>query len=178
MDDCNRGCALIAPAQGAGAAMHRWVAAWLALVCLSAVAWAQQGRRPPAEKTIRDADAVWSRALENKDLEQALSFYADDASLLPFNAPIATGKVQIREFWSHWLSAPGFSMRFAPSDVEVAHSGDLAYEVGTFELTLDDTQGRKVNTPGKYVVVWKQTAQGWKAATEICNTDLQSSEKQ
>jgi ketosteroid isomerase-like protein len=130
------------------------------------------------EKAIRDADALWSHAVETKDLGQAISFYTDSASVLPFNAPSVTGTVQIRELWSHLMSTPGFSLHFAPSIVEVAHSGDLAYDVGTFELTLDDAQGKPVKTPGKYVVVWKQTGGKWKAAADIFNTDVKSAEKE
>jgi uncharacterized protein (TIGR02246 family) len=158
--------------------VRRYARVFLAGLCISSLAHSQQGRRPSDEKTIRDADALWSHALETKDLEQALSFYADDASVLPFNAPMATGKEPIRQIWSRLLSTPGFSLRFAPSTVEVAHSGDLAYEVGTFELTMNDAQGKPVATPGKYVVVWKQTDGKWKATADIFNTDVQSSEKQ
>ncbi|HZR57264.1 MAG TPA: DUF4440 domain-containing protein [Terriglobales bacterium] len=121
---------------------------------------------------------MWSHAAETKDLEQTLSFYADDASVLPFNAPIVTGKVQIRQLWSHLMSTPGFSLRFAPTSVEVAQSGDLAYEIGTFELTMHDAQGKPVKTPGKYVVTWKQMGGKWKATADIFNTDVQSVEKQ
>jgi uncharacterized protein (TIGR02246 family) len=158
--------------------VHRYGQVFLALLFMTSVALSQQGRRPPDEKTIRDADTLWSHAVETKDLEQILSFYADDASVLPFNAPIATGKEQIRQIWSRLMSTPGFSFRFAPSNVEVAHSGDLAYEVGTFELTMNDAQGKPVMTPGKYVVVWKQTDGKWKVTADIFNTDVQSSEKQ
>jgi uncharacterized protein (TIGR02246 family) len=164
--------------QGGFMRVHRDGRVFLVLLCISSLALSQQGRRPPEEKTIRDADAVWSHAIETKDLEQALSFYSDDASVLPFNAPIATGRQQIRQVWSHLLSTPGFSLRFAPSTVEVARSGDLAYEVGTFELTMNDAQGKPVATPGKYVVVWKQADGKWKATADIFNTDVQSSEKQ
>jgi uncharacterized protein (TIGR02246 family) len=158
--------------------VHRYSRVFLVLLCFSRLALSQQDRRPPEEKTIRDADALRSHAVETKDLERALSFYADDASMLPFNAPMATGKEQIRQIWSRLLSTPGFSLRFAPKRVEVAHSGDLAYEVGTFELTMNDAQGKPVRTPGKYVVVWKQTDGIWKATADIFNTDVQSSEKQ
>jgi ketosteroid isomerase-like protein len=60
----------------------------------------------------------------------------------------------------------------------VAHSRDLAYEVGTFELTLDDAQGKPVKTPGKYVVVWKQTDGKWRVAADIFNTDVKTAEKE
>src|SRR5713101_9022514 len=70
------------------------------------------------ERAIRDADAAWSHAAETKDLDKAVSFYVDDASVLPFNAPIATGKDQIREVWSQLMSNPGYSLRFGSTKVE------------------------------------------------------------
>ena len=135
-------------------------------------AFAQDGHRPPDDKTIRDADVVWSKAAGAKDLDQTVSFYLDDASVLPFNEPIATGKEQIRRAWSHLMALPGYALHFAPSKIEVASSGDLAYEIGTFELTLNDAQGAATVSPGKYVVVWKKQTKGdWKVAADIFNTD-------
>ncbi len=123
------------------------------------------------ERAIRDADAAWSHAAETKDLDKAVSFYADDASVLPFNAPIATGKDQIREVWSHLMSLPGYSLRFAPTKIEVSKSKDMAFEVGTFQLTTNDAQGNPVTAVGKYVVTWEKQAGKWKAAADIFNTD-------
>ncbi|GAC1432275.1 MAG: hypothetical protein NVS1B11_10670 [Terriglobales bacterium] len=142
------------------------------LLLVSLCAFAQDGHRPPDEKTIRDGDTVWSHAAQTKDLDQTVSFYSDDASVMPFNGPIATGKEQIRQLWSHLMSLPGYSLHFAPTKVEVASGGDLAYEIGTFELTANDAQGKASTTPGKYVVVWKKQAKGdWKAAADIFNTN-------
>ena len=107
-----------------------------------------------------------------RELNKCVSFYTDDASVLPFNAPIATGKDQIRNVWSQLMSNPGFSLRFGPTKIEVARSADLAYEIGTFELTLSDQTGKSAASRGKYVVVWKKQANGeWKAAADIFNTD-------
>jgi ketosteroid isomerase-like protein len=127
-----------------------------------------QGIGPADESAIREGDAEWSHAAETKDLEKMVSFYAGEGSVLPFGAPIATGKEQVRQVWSHLMSLPGFSLTFAPAKVQIAKSGDLAYEVGTFALKLNDAQGNATTTPGKYVVVWKKQADhGWKAVADI-----------
>jgi uncharacterized protein (TIGR02246 family) len=131
-----------------------------------------QGNPAGYEEAIRKCDAEWSHAAEAKDLEKTVSFYAEDGSVLPFGAPIATGKEQVRQVWSHLMSLPGFSLTFAPTKVQVAKAGDLAYDVGTFALKLNDAQGNSTTTPGKYVVVWKKQADGkWKAVADIFNTD-------
>ena len=128
--------------------------------------------RSSEEDAIRQTVAAWSAAAGAKELDRCVSFYTDDASVLPFNAPIATGKDQIRKVWSQLMSNPGFRLRFGPTKVEVARSADFAYEIGTFELTLADESGNSSAARGKYVVAWKKQANSkWKAAADIFNTD-------
>lgn len=124
------------------------------------------------EAAIRETAASWSEAAGAKNLDKCVSFYTDDASVLPFNAPIATGEDQIRKVWAQLMSNPGYSLHFGPTKVEVAQSADLAYEIGTFDLTLADQTGKSAAIRGKYVVAWRKQANGeWKAAADIFNTD-------
>src|SRR5262249_36368680 len=51
------------------------------------------------EQAIRAADAAWLKAVQAKDVDRIVSFYADDASEFPVAEPIATGKHAIRENW-------------------------------------------------------------------------------
>jgi uncharacterized protein (TIGR02246 family) len=124
------------------------------------------------EQTIRDLDLEWSLAAENKDAVKFAAFYSGTGSAMPFNAPIATGRAKIEELWTALMAKPGFSLHFAPTHIEVAGSKDLAYDVGTFELRLNDEKGTSMTIPGKYVVVWKKQKDGrWKAEADIFNTD-------
>ena len=124
------------------------------------------------QQTIRDMDAEWSRAAENKVAAKFASFYSETGSVMPFNTPIATGKAKVQEVWTQLMAKPGFSLRFAPTQIEVAKSKDMAYDIGTFELKLNDAQGESMTIPGKYVVVWKKQKGGsWKAEVDIFNTD-------
>jgi len=66
----------------------------------------------------------------------------------------------------------GILTALAPTRIEVAASKDLAYDVGTFELKLNDDKGASMTIPGNYVVVWKKQKDGqWKAEADIFNTD-------
>jgi ketosteroid isomerase-like protein len=150
----------------------RGVSWGLLVVVLCAATVGQTSKMSEAEQAIREADKAWSQAAQNKDLDKTVSFYADDASALPFNAPIATGKDQIKQLWSNLMAKPGFSLTFAPTKIDVAKSGELAYEVGTFELKMNDAQGNPTTIPGKYVVAWKrQSNADWKVELDIFNTD-------
>jgi ketosteroid isomerase-like protein len=148
------------------------VAVALLLMAGIAVSLAQKSNPTADEQAIRKLDRDWSAAANSKDVEKTVSYYADDASAFPYNAPIATGKEQVRQMWSHLVSLPGFALTFGPTKIAVAKSGDLAYEFGTFELKSNDAQGNSTTTLGKSVVVWKkQPDKEWKVVVDIFNTD-------
>ena len=123
------------------------------------------------ENAIRALDAAWSQAAGAKDLDKTVSFYADDASMLPANAPIASGRDAIHTAWSQLMALPGFSLSFAPSKIVIAKAGDMAYEIGTYHLTLNDAQGKPATSVGKYVVNWQKRGGQWKVVADIFNDD-------
>src|SRR5437764_15089422 len=126
-----------------------------------------------AAQTLRDADAAWSKAAESKDLDKTLSYYSDDAVVLPPNAPIATTKEAIRKIWQDMLASPGLAISWKATKVEVAKSGDLGFVSGTYELTMNDASGKPVTEKGKYVEVWEKKADGkWKCGTDAWNADM------
>src|SRR6266851_7017061 len=59
--------------------------------------------RAADERAIRDLDAQWSKTAAANDLEGTLSYYSDDALLLPPDAPMATDKQAIRASWASIL---------------------------------------------------------------------------
>lgn len=63
--------------------------------------------RAADETAIRAASAAWSHAANAKDLDKAVSFYADDAVVLPNKAPVTRGKENIRKNWAPLLALPG-----------------------------------------------------------------------
>jgi len=125
------------------------------------------------EQAVRDQDAQWSKAAESRDLDKLVSFYADDAVVLPAHAAIATTKDSIRKIFQRLLSIPGVALSWKPTNVTVAGSGDLAYSTGTYEMSAPDDTGKPSNDHGKYAAIWKKQADGsWKVALDIWNTDL------
>jgi uncharacterized protein (TIGR02246 family) len=126
-----------------------------------------------SEQALRDLDAQWSAAAAAKDLEKTISFYSENAVVLPTNAPAATTKDAIRNTWKDLLASPGLAISWETTKVEVAKSGDIAYTTGTYELTMNDASSKPINDHGKYVEVWKKQADGkWKVVADIWNSDL------
>jgi ketosteroid isomerase-like protein len=123
------------------------------------------------EKALRDLDAQWSAAAGAKDVDKTVSFYSDDAIVMPPNASSATTKEAIRAIWKDLLTDASISWK--TKEVEVAQSGDIGYTSGTYEVTMTDPTGTPVNDRGKYLEVWKKQADGtWKCVMDMWNSDL------
>ena len=128
--------------------------------------------RAADESTIRNLDAQWSKTAAAKDVDGAVSYYSDDASLLAPNAPIASDKQGIRAAWATLLG-PDTSLTWQANKVEVSRSGDLAYAQGVYQLTSKDARGKPTSDTGKFVEVWKKQADGkWKTVADIFNSDM------
>jgi len=120
------------------------------------------------EKAVRDADEQWSRAAAAKDLDKTVSFYTDDAVVLPPNQAAVSTKDGIRNFWKGFLDSLT-DISWKTSRVEMAKSGDMGYLIGTYTMTMKD--GTK--DTGKYCEVWKKQADGkWKVAADMFSSDL------
>jgi uncharacterized protein (TIGR02246 family) len=119
---------------------------------------------------IRAIDADWARAATAKD-PGITAFYAEDAVMFPPGGQMASGREAITKAWQSMSSQPGFALTFAPTKVEVSKSGDLAYEIGDYALTVNDKRGKPQTSKGKYVVVWGKQPDGtWKALVDAPTT--------
>jgi ketosteroid isomerase-like protein len=128
--------------------------------------------RAADEAAIRNADTQWAKAAASKDVDATVSYYSEDASLLPPNAPMASDKASIRAAWAGLLG-PDTSLSWQATKVEAARSGDLGYVMGTYEMESKDASGKQQSDRGKFVEIWKKQADGnWKAAVDIFNSDL------
>jgi uncharacterized protein (TIGR02246 family) len=122
------------------------------------------------EQKIRELNQKWVAAVQAKDATGAAAFYAPDAAMLPAGAPIARGKAAVAGAWQQLLSMKNINLTFASTNVIVSSSGDMAYDIGTYQMSFDSDEGR-VKDVGKYVVVWKKVGPDWKVATDISNSD-------
>jgi ketosteroid isomerase-like protein len=143
-------------------------AAYIVPLSLAFVATVSADTQNTIEQALRDLDDQWSTAAGAKDLEKTVSFYSDDAIVMPPNAPADTSKEAIREGWKNLLDSVT-DISWKTTRVEIAKSGDLAVLVGTYDMTMKN--GTKDH--GKYCEVWEKQPNGnWKCGTDIFNSDL------
>jgi ketosteroid isomerase-like protein len=121
---------------------------------------------------IQSLATEWFKAIAAKDLEKTLSFYAPEAQYMAEGRPAASTPEERRKLWVEDYATPGFSSDEATTVVEVARSGELAYQRGTYLSKAQNAQGKLTATTGKFLVVWRKQASGeWKAIIDIDNSD-------
>jgi len=120
---------------------------------------------------IRETHRLWLDSFVRKDVDAAMRFFSPDAVLMPAHAPAIVGRPSIQEWFESWLPNPHVTSTFSPEVIEVAASGDVAYDRGSYEFTMNTQDGR-VRDVGKYLIVWKKTGGEWKAILDMSNSDL------
>lgn len=123
---------------------------------------------------MRDEIAARSQelveAVNRGDLEAAAALYTEDAKLLPPNMELLVGREPIRDFYATLREDAG--LRDMEVEIlQIEGEGDLAYEVGRYELTLQPGD-EPVRDIGKYVIVWRRDDGAWRIAADAPNSDL------
>jgi len=152
--------------------VYRVILVAVAISCIT-IAHAQTAEvdtRAEAEKISELSDA-WQKAVATRNIDACTTFYAPDAVEMLANAPIVEGSEAIYEWFADWIFDTTVTNTFQSDVIEVASSGDLAYERGTWHFVMDTEEG-PIEDYGKYVVVWKKIDGDWKVIIDISNSDL------
>jgi uncharacterized protein (TIGR02246 family) len=121
-------------------------------------------------RELERVDAAWAAAAAaGDDVERILSYWTEDAIVLPPGSPPIAGKDAIRSYVTTSLEIPGFSISWETETFAISHSHDLAYGVGKNRFTFADEQGRLQTAHGQAVTVWRKEAGEWKCAVDIWN---------
>ena len=123
------------------------------------------------ERAIRGQVAQWVERVKAKDAAAIAQFYTEDGAVMPPNMAIGKGRPAIQKVWADMMATPGFDLTFAPEQIVISASGDMALDRGTYRLTVSPAGTPQTDT-GKYVVVWRKVGGEWKAAADIFNSDL------
>ncbi|WFL78346.1 DUF4440 domain-containing protein [Altererythrobacter arenosus] len=123
------------------------------------------------EEAIRGEVARWLELIKSKDAAGIAQMYTEDGAFMPPNAPIGIGRAAIEQNWAAMMNTPGFELTFAPEQITLSSSGDMALDRGKYRLAVGSDGVEQIDT-GKYVVVWRKVDGSWKAAADIINSDL------
>ena len=122
---------------------------------------------------LLERDAEWAAAAaEGRDVERILSYWTDDAVLIPPGLPAIVGKSALRDYVRASLQIPGFRITWTSRDVRLSPDAMLAYMFSRNAVTMDAPDGGSTTTAGRAVTIWRRDADGvWRCAVDIWNAE-------
>ena len=112
-------------------------------------------------KIIDEGNKAAAAAIMRGDADAVASAYTADAQLLAPSSETAHGREAIRAFWKGVIDSGVTNVRIGTG--EVASSGDLAYAVGTLEVTGADGSEQH----SRYVLVFREEEGTWQLHLDI-----------
>jgi ketosteroid isomerase-like protein len=122
------------------------------------------------EQAIRDAESRWRKNLTARDTAAIGTFYAEDAIYSPQGSPAYQGRDSVVGRWAREFQIPGFKLERTPLRIDIARSGDLANEVGTYAVQFQDHDKQQA-ARGTYMTAWRKTDGEWKISSYMWNRD-------
>jgi ketosteroid isomerase-like protein len=116
-------------------------------------------------------DAEWATAAsDGKDVDKIVSFWSEDAIVIPPGQPVVEGKAAIRTFVTSSLQIPGFRIHWVSDKVRFSPDGKLAYVTATNEMTVAGPSGTPMTIHGRGITVWRLEPDGqWRCVVDIWN---------
>ncbi len=136
----------------------------------------KSARKVPAQRvvdaaaTIRRIGDEWAQHWNAGELEGVVAAYAEDAVYLPPHHEAVHGRDAIREY----LKAPlGHGVSDLAFDVTyIKQQGPVAWDVGTYRMTVPQMDGTRKEDHGKYLSVWRRVGTDWLIAADAWSSDL------
>ena len=76
----------------------------------------------------------------------------------------------MREFWEEFFNLPYTDIVMGPRTVEIAESGELAYDFGSWTVVFDE-ESEPSEAAGKSTIVWRKQDGEWKCAVMTFSMD-------
>jgi uncharacterized protein (TIGR02246 family) len=122
------------------------------------------------DAAIRAVNQAWAKAYNAGDAKGVSILYAEQAVLLPPGSPAANGNAAINAYFTNDVAESakaGVTFSLSPK-TDVGHSGDLAWESGSYAVKAKS--GATVEV-GKYLTVYKKTGGKWLIIRDTWNSD-------
>ncbi len=131
---------------------------------------ARKSEKANAATTIRRVGDDWARHWNAGELDGVVAAYAEDAVYLPPNHEAVHGRDAIREYLKAPLSHGVSDLAFAVTYIK--QEGPVAWDVGTYRMTIPQNDGTKKKDHGKYLTVWRWVGKDWLIAADAWSSDL------
>jgi ketosteroid isomerase-like protein len=116
-------------------------------------------------------DAEWAEiAAAGRDVEKTVSYWSEDAILIPEGQSIVQGRVNIRKYVSESFRTPGFHIHWKSARPTFSPDGELAYMLSDTTITAPGPSGTVQSFPSRAVTVWRRDPDGqWRCVVDTWN---------
>jgi uncharacterized protein (TIGR02246 family) len=123
-----------------------------------------------AAATIRRIGDDWARHWNAGELDGVVAAYAEDAVYLPPHHEAVHGRKAIREYvkvpLGHGVSDLAFEVTY------IKQEGSIAWDVGTYRMTVPRNDASRKEDRGKYLTVWRRIGKKWLIVADAWSSDL------
>jgi ketosteroid isomerase-like protein len=145
----------------------------VAVVLLAASACAPP---PPAPDTVALGKALLARdsafdaSASSGNVETIISYWSDDALVIPPGQPPIEGKAALRAYITETLKIPGFKISWKSEKPQFSPDGKFATLRGTNAVTVPGPDGKPMMILGRGITVWRLDADGqWRCTMDVWN---------
>lgn len=116
-------------------------------------------------------DAEWAEnAAAGRDVEKTVSYWSEDATIVPQGQPIVHGRAAIRKYVSESFHTPGFHIHWKSARPTFSLDGQFAYMLSSTTITAPGPNGTLQTFPSRAVTVWRHEIDGqWHCVVDIWN---------
>lgn len=138
----------------------------ITVILATTLACKQENQKPEKEAISISATVAelgqmnrdFGKALTAKDAVAAAIVYDENASILPPNEPIVTGRANIQAYWQAAIDAGIIDATVKTIDAK--SNGNLGYEIGTFTMRFHGANNDTIVETGKYTEILERNKEG------------------
>lgn len=116
---------------------------------------------------IVSLDSAWMQNVMAKNVDSLMIYYAPDAVSYGYGAAPASGIDQIRALYTEMVKSTFSNPKIPSSTVKFSDDGMMAFDHGTYQMTVQPPGGKASTETGGYLNVWKKMDGQWKLVAEM-----------
>jgi ketosteroid isomerase-like protein len=150
--------------------MNKLVSFLIAVIIISTSVFAQDVEK--VKTKIEALNKVFIQAMLDNDTDKMLSLYTKDIISMPSYQPTVKGITKVRELSEMQAESGWKTTYFVLGTTDVILAGNLAIEIGNYDMKMSGPDVPEWADNGKYITIWEEQKDGsMKIKVETWNTD-------
>jgi len=150
--------------------MNKLFSIFIILLVISSSIFAQDVDKVKAK--IEEMNKAYTKAMIDNDIDKMLTMYTDDIISMPSYQPTIKGIAKVRELSEMQTKSGWKTNEFVLSITDIIVQGNLAIEIGNYNMKMSGPDVPEWADQGKYITIWEEQKDGsMKIKVETWNTD-------